>query len=378
MKHSSGSVSDTAVPSAETITNVLSFNWAQLESADYKEYIARLRAFGVPEKTIRDIILADINRLFRPKFAALRPPKKPKSDKFWENKNNWWGPNRDMTKEQREQTAALQKEQKEMIKELLGKDVYEQMAKESGYPDWTERMYGSLNPEQREKVEEIQQRFGEAQSDIYAKSEGYIDQDTQNELKALQRKAHDELAGILSPEQLEEYELRSSDIAQNMRWELRSFEPTADEFRAIFKRKQAEEDLSAASRSGEDDKPLTAEEKKALAQKRKELAAEFEKTLTSERMKEYKLMDDWAYRNLLEGGVPKESVFKIADMKKEAEDAASRIKKDKTLTQDQRTEALMAIRVETENTLTGLLGERRAKAYGNNGGWWIRNIAQKP
>src|SRR5437667_8824635 len=35
------------------------FRWSQIESEDYPTYIANLRAIGVPEKTIRDIVLAD-------------------------------------------------------------------------------------------------------------------------------------------------------------------------------------------------------------------------------------------------------------------------------------------------------------------------------
>jgi hypothetical protein len=87
-----------------------------LESEDYKEYIARLRSFGVPEKIIRDVIMADVQKLYRPRFAALRPPKKPANPNFWETRNQGFYPNRDQTKEQREQTRALQKEQAELIK----------------------------------------------------------------------------------------------------------------------------------------------------------------------------------------------------------------------------------------------------------------------
>src|SRR5262249_25475422 len=89
------------------------FHWSHFENDDYKKYIAALRAFGVPEKIIRDIIIADVNKLYRPKFATLRPQKKSekeKSEKFWA-RNRWYGgPDRDMTKEQREQMRVLQKE----------------------------------------------------------------------------------------------------------------------------------------------------------------------------------------------------------------------------------------------------------------------------
>src|SRR4051794_6580629 len=40
------------------------FHWSQLESADYREYIAKLRSVGCPEATIKDIIITDIMRLY--------------------------------------------------------------------------------------------------------------------------------------------------------------------------------------------------------------------------------------------------------------------------------------------------------------------------
>jgi hypothetical protein len=39
--------------------------WWGVESGDYKHYVAHLRRAGCPEKTIRDIITADVNECFR-------------------------------------------------------------------------------------------------------------------------------------------------------------------------------------------------------------------------------------------------------------------------------------------------------------------------
>src|SRR5579859_5399631 len=36
------------------------FRWAQLESTDYRQYLANLPRIGCPEQTIRDIITADV------------------------------------------------------------------------------------------------------------------------------------------------------------------------------------------------------------------------------------------------------------------------------------------------------------------------------
>src|SRR5262245_1857942 len=52
-----------AVTEMASTTAIPAFNWAELESSDYKDYIEKLRAFGVPERTIRDIIMADVAKM---------------------------------------------------------------------------------------------------------------------------------------------------------------------------------------------------------------------------------------------------------------------------------------------------------------------------
>jgi hypothetical protein len=48
------------------------FNWSQLESSDYRDYIANLRGVGCPEQTIRDIITADVDNLYERRRGQLR------------------------------------------------------------------------------------------------------------------------------------------------------------------------------------------------------------------------------------------------------------------------------------------------------------------
>ena len=46
------------------------FHWSQIESADYRTYVANLRAIGCPEQTIRDLVKADVDSL----YASRRQP----------------------------------------------------------------------------------------------------------------------------------------------------------------------------------------------------------------------------------------------------------------------------------------------------------------
>src|SRR5436853_5301622 len=68
-------------PLTVELTTTNGFHWSSVESPDYREYIANLRAIGCPEETIRDIVIADVNKLFGSRIAALYPT--AKDYKFW-------------------------------------------------------------------------------------------------------------------------------------------------------------------------------------------------------------------------------------------------------------------------------------------------------
>ena len=65
----------------EVITNQI--QWAQLESEDYRTYIARLRSVGCPEQTIRDIIISDLDKVLAPRVSAASGHRK--NLQYWQS-----------------------------------------------------------------------------------------------------------------------------------------------------------------------------------------------------------------------------------------------------------------------------------------------------
>lgn len=55
------------VPRAESVRSTESFRWSRLESTNYHVYVANLRQVGCPERTIRDIIAADVDAIYAPR-----------------------------------------------------------------------------------------------------------------------------------------------------------------------------------------------------------------------------------------------------------------------------------------------------------------------
>ena len=358
------------------VTETSDFQWSQLVEPDFVIYIARLRAFGTPETQVRDIIYGAVDAMYRPKRAALRPPKKTDDGKFWEHSHRFYaGGDSQMTKDQREQMRALRKEESDFLKSLFGDDFYQQREKDSGNPDWADKYYAFIPKELREKVQDIDEQMNEAKQEIFAANEGYFDQDSQADLRKVEKKYHDQLAAMLTPDELLEWDLRHSDTANQLKNDLSAFDPSEDEFRALFKYKQAQDDLNPPRSSDDDPPQLSADDRQALRDQENALNDQLAQTLGTNRVAEYKMEQDSGNRNLMDAGVPKESVFKLDDMKKQAEDAANKIRSDQTLSADQRTDALNAIRAETQSSMNDLLGPKQAKRYSNNGGWWLNNIA---
>lgn len=361
------STTDAAAPT-EPAPAPPSFNWASIESEDFKKYIQNLRDLGVPDETIRDLIRAEVTKLYRPKMLALRPASNPA--KYWER--SYGGSFSQQTPEQRQQQTALYKEQSNLLKDLLG-----ELPMTSEHP--LKRAFTNAPPEVLKQIAELQTKMGEKQQALYAKTAGYMDSSSTAERRKIEREFLDEVAKLTSPEQVEVYKLRNSNLSRNLRDELRAFSPTEEEFQAIFRQREAQEAVRTATPTTDASNPMTPELARQMRETQLKAQVQAEAAMTEalgpERAKEFKLLSGYEYSQLAESGVAKESLLRLAAMKDTAETSSRSIQRDTTLSPEQRTAALLAIRTETEKELATLLGERRAKAYPNSGGYWIRNLA---
>ncbi|HEY6167178.1 MAG TPA: hypothetical protein VI454_04005 [Verrucomicrobiae bacterium] len=349
------------------------FSWRAVESEDYKRYIANLRGIECPEQTIRDIITADVDKLFAPRFAALREPEK--ENKWWKQ-NYAWGRARD--KEKEKQYKALSDERDALLKELLAIDPKKERDKDNWWAEQRDQQLSFLPEDKRELARAAQEKFDEERSEIYRKAEGYIDEETQGDLKKVRKKMLAEMGKFMSPEEIFEYDLRTSDTASNLKNELTTLKPTEEEFRAIFKAKRDQEDAPATDESTKRDADYWTKRREA----EKGVDAKLKELLGDDRYTEYKRSGDWSYRQLAQMseflGFEPSAAGKVYDMKAVVEDQSRKIQRDKALTPEARNDALRAMRAETEKSIVELIGERGFKAYKRQGGYWVNNIAPRP
>ena len=333
-------------------------DWRIVESEDYKKYIANLRAIGCPEETIRDIITADVNKLFEQRKRQVNGT--TNRFEFWKTGTFF----ADMFNEEKlNKHRELAKEKRDLLKELLGVDIAEKPDLMGGMNPY-ETLLDFLPAEKQNALMEHEQSFA-------AKMMKRL-KDAQNNpevMREIMKEKDAELAKVLTPQEKEEYDLRMSQTAMMMRMQMSEFQPNEQEFRDIFKlRKDFENEYGMLGMQS--NKP---EDRAKRDSAQKDLDQNIKNVLGDDRYREYKYDQDFSRSSLKdvvkEFNVPKDQAFKVFDIKSAAQEQAANIRKDQSLTPEQRQAALQAIQQETRNAVGQVLGSAAGEAYFNKGSW---------
>ena len=131
------------------------FRWSQIESEDYSKYVKNLRSVGCPESTIRDIVEADLNQLFEPRY--LEALAQVQGYDYWRD-----GMNSLKAQEKiRDALAEVDEERLGALRAVLGEDYVpgKAVASLSDRELLSRSKYGFLDGERQRAVETIQAKF---------------------------------------------------------------------------------------------------------------------------------------------------------------------------------------------------------------------------
>jgi hypothetical protein len=348
-------------PSTTTVTNLQTqkVDWRMVESEDYRQYIANLRSIGCPEETIRDIIVADVNKLFEARRKQMAASSTNKFQ-FWKASNMFANM---LDEEKIKQKQALAKEKRDLLIALLGTAPDEKADMGTLVNPFSDMLDFLPDGKQRQVVDLLQTYQAKAAA---AFKDGAPDAQDFKQMQKVQKEMEAELAKILSPQELEDYQLRLSQTAMIMRMQLGSFDPNEQEFRDIFKLRKQFEDEYGLMGMGAEDATKRKEAEKQMKDQIKEL-------LGADRYADYERAQDYTYQGIAKAisreGLPKESAVKVYDMKKTAEDEMRKVRNNKQLTTEQRDKALDAIRAETEKAMIETMGQKAFDALKKQNGW---------
>ncbi|MFN0067261.1 MAG: hypothetical protein ACKVYV_06450 [Limisphaerales bacterium] len=349
---------------------VRTLDWSTVESDDYAAYLENLRRIGCPEETVRDIILADVRKLYARKRAVFVQP--PEDFEFWLTPAERTTAAADRRRADEEDAAlrALDREERGLIRRLLGASPEALSRAETGPEPGLLREIAFLPAERRAAVAAVLASFEEREHDLLLGAEDQAAiHGQQARIKAERRAA---LAGLLSPDELLEHDLRASPLAEELRDAFRGAGTTRDEFVELFKLRQEAE----AAMAGIPGEALDA------ATRREAIAAETEQAvrelLTPQRYADFERARDPDYQVLydlaLDHGVAPAVAVQVYDMRRTVAEQAGRLVEDPLLTSDQKRAGLEAIRRETERTIGEVLGAPLLDLYRESGGEWLDEV----
>ncbi len=349
-----------------------------LNLAEAQDLVTQMRAAGFPEEMVSAAAQSRLMGQYYARYAeimGLNAPVPP----FWSSQASTSGLLSDPARQaaQRE----LTKEMTNAMKELLGPDYMTAGMNEETRTMFA-RQYGDLPPEKIVQLQQVMQDFSQQQSEIYGPSVGgfsvRLPEDTAR-LAQLEKDRRAAIAALLTPEELENYDLRSSNSAAPLRSQLVAFEPSEAEYRTLFKLQQAfDEKYPNSLMMGSVSQDLLRERSQAQQKLKEDMAA----ALPPDRAEAFLLASEpnasTVARIIGRLDMPMSTVGQVITIQKEIQAQATALRTDRTLTADVRNQALAALQQQANERIAARIGSNGLAAYKSSAGSWIQNLVPPP
>jgi hypothetical protein len=258
------------------------------------------------------------------------------------------------------------------MKELLGPDGYLGSDETVAYQ---KKQFGDLSRDKLDDMQNITSDYNELRQQIYQAANGVLLPEDREKLALLEKEQRADMAKLLTPEELENYDLRSSNTANSLRSMLGTFKPTEDEFRAIFRATRAAEDQYGS---------LTAITNPDQMRQLQAAALENAKAvLPPDRFADLKQAADPQYQQInrlvARLDLPSSAAIDVVATQQDVQKRAAVIRSNHDISSEQRVAQLTTLAQEaTTKVSTALGGDRGLEAYKNFGGQWLINIVPRP
>jgi hypothetical protein len=197
-------------------------------------------------------------------------------------------------------------------------------------------------------------------------------EETMQKLAGLAQQRRSEIEALLSPDELQEFDLRTSDTANRLRQELNGFHPTEQEFRQLYQMRKTFEEVMNSSADVRDPAVL-----QTRIETEKRLTDKAKADLGGRRFEEFQRSQDIDYQNTLRlveyFGLPEKAAADVYDLKVRDQKQAAEIEAEANATDAQRAEAFDRMQTNSEQRLTEILGKRVFDEYRRSNRWWMRN-----
>lgn len=331
--------------------------WANLNPDELTGLFERLRAAGFSRAVARALLAEQVRGQFASRRAALYRAAAERP--FWEPAT----PNPATAAA----LAQLGREQNQAIKNFLGPeasiDEFEAAILRRQFPHFPEAKITAI------------QRF---RQDVHERAQelGVTVGAAPPELVALMKEREADIARLLTPKEREDYDLRMSNTATNLRQELAGFDPTEAEFLALYQLQRAYADASNRSAGG------ILRPSNAFSDAEKQHIEQLKTILGEQRYADYLRSIDGNFqrtaRLTARLGLPSEAANQVYAVQKDIQQQLATLEANRTLTPEERATRFAALAAEAQSKVTFVLGAHGYEAYKHYGGTWIGTLQPRP
>jgi hypothetical protein len=208
----------TSMAGGTVIADAAGAPWKAVYSADLPTYAANLRADGFPAEVIGLLVSQELNRRFADRERALQP-----TTLTVDGLRNFW------SLERRAESRLLRVE-----KQMLARAVLETAPGTTAETDWVGKTLAALRSADRDAVRAIADDYEDLIQRIRDASRGFLTTEDRDAITYLEDERLRDLAAVLSPEQLVDFQIRDTAVGRIVLDDLSCFEPTPQELRDYY------------------------------------------------------------------------------------------------------------------------------------------------
>lgn len=318
----------------------------EVTEGDYASTIDQLRAAGMDESILRQIMLATINR-----DHLLAQSSGLQSD-YWrrdeQNREDKLNAELDWELERREQLISLFGA--EIIDDPLFMDIFKPLNDTLSF----------LSSDKQIRLDEIQRRDEARTQNLFRNG---FTQESRTDLMEQRANLQREISELLSQDESFEYQLRESRLSDRMRRGLSSFDYSESEFRDIFSIRQINEGNELSTRFVN---------RTEFREQREQSESEIRDYLGDSRYEEYARSQDPTYRSLQSigdrYGNSTAEINNVYEIAKQSQDEISELRQRETLDREERIERINEIRAEAYEEIERIAGKETADSVRDNSG----------
>lgn len=344
----------------------MGLDWNALPTGDLTLLASHLKERGFPPHIVRGIVSYYLDREYHPRRQALQ--EQGGIVPYWKQSSYT-----STTANQRAELRALYREQTDRLNAITGTspETFDEAVRQA-----MSHRYGALPAATLQMVQSIEQDYSELTQEIRNESQGMMFASDREKLALLEEERRKDLLSVLTPEQFEEFELRTSQTSNTLRRSLAVMKPTAAEFRTLHRLQQAFDEKYSSMYVRRTD-PAYMQERQAAE---RELIAAAKAELGAERGSEYEKSRDFNYVHAhtvaQQLNLPKESGDRLWQLQKNAFEEFNRAGSAPGMNTEQRSQARLEYLKTVKASIIAEIGEANLPTYQNGAGGWLTSMEQ--